>query len=67
LFAGLDHVKQEGDVKKEVLNVCRYCGSGFQGPSGAYRCPRCKKKELQYKAQREKLRKSLPYYLKTDI
>jgi Zn finger protein HypA/HybF involved in hydrogenase expression len=54
-------------VKKEVLNVCRYCANSFQGPSGSYRCPKCKKKELQYKAQREKVRKSLPYYLKTDI
>jgi rubrerythrin len=54
-------------VKKVILNVCRFCGSDFQGQSGAYRCPRCKKKEEQYRAQREKLRRSLPYYLKTDV
>ncbi|HEX9658239.1 MAG TPA: hypothetical protein VGB89_15145 [Bacteroidota bacterium] len=54
-------------VKKRVSNVCRFCGNTFVGHSGAYRCPDCKKKELRYKAQREKQRRSLPYYLKTDM
>jgi hypothetical protein len=31
------------------------------------RCPVCRKKEAQYRQQREKMKRSLPYYLKTDI
>jgi tRNA(Ile2) C34 agmatinyltransferase TiaS len=59
---------EERDMaKKEVLTVCRICGSGFRGQSGSYRCPRCKEQDRKYKAQREKLRRSLPYYLKTDV
>ncbi len=57
----------EERAQKLVINVCRTCGNDFKGRSGAYRCPRCRKKEQQYKAQREKLRRSLPYYLKTDM
>ena len=53
--------------KKEVLSVCRICGNDFRGQSGSYRCPRCKKEDQRYKAQREKLRKRLPFYLKADI
>jgi len=59
---------EERDMtKKEVLTVCRICGNGFRGQSGSYRCPRCKEQDRKYKAQREKLRRSLPYYLKTDV
>jgi rubrerythrin len=54
-------------MKKITSNVCRYCGNVFRGHSGSYRCPSCKKKEEQYKAQREKMRRALPFYLKTDI
>jgi len=53
--------------KKMVLNVCRICGKDFQGEPSSYRCARCKKEDERYKAQREKLRRSLPYYLKADI
>jgi rubrerythrin len=54
-------------MKKVVMNICRYCGTEFRGHTGSYRCPECRKKEQQYKAQREKMRRSLPYYLKADI
>jgi len=54
-------------VKKVVSNVCRDCSNEFRGPSGSYRCPECRKKEAQYKEQRERMRRSLPFYLKTDI
>ena len=54
-------------MKKTVYNVCRQCGKDFQGTSSLRHCPNCRKKELQYKALREKMRRSLPYYLKTDI
>ena len=37
------------------------------GQAGSYRCPRCKKEDQKYKAQRKKLRRSLPFYLKADI
>jgi len=53
--------------KKLVTNICRICGRDFHGQPSSYRCPRCKKEDERYKAQREKLRRSLPYYLKTDI
>ncbi|MDH4071306.1 MAG: hypothetical protein OEV30_12895 [Ignavibacteria bacterium] len=52
-------------MKKIVVNVCRDCGNSFRGHSGSYRCPECRKKEEQYKAQREKMRRALPYYLRT--
>lgn len=54
-------------MKKIAVNVCRDCGSQFRGQTGSYRCPDCRKKEIQYKQQREKMRRSLPFYLKTDI
>ncbi len=53
--------------KKSIMNVCRTCGKDFHGEPGSLRCPRCKKEDERYKAQREKLRRGLPYYLKTDI
>jgi rubrerythrin len=58
-------VKGPTTVKKIVVNVCRDCGNSFRGHSGSYRCPECRKKEEQYKAQREKMRRALPYYLRT--
>ena len=55
-------------MKKIVPNNrCRDCGQEFRGPSGSYRCPECRKKEARYKEMRLKMRRSLPYYLKTDI
>lgn len=62
----IDNVEEDMS-KKEVLSVCRICGNDFRGQSGSYRCPRCKKEDQRYKAQREKLRKRLPFYLKADI
>lgn len=53
-------------MKKIVNAVCRDCGHEFRGTVGSYRCPSCKKKEARYKAQREKMRRSLPFYLKPD-
>jgi Zn finger protein HypA/HybF involved in hydrogenase expression len=53
--------------KKTVTNICRICGKDFHGEPSSYRCPNCKKEDERYKAQREKLRRSLPYYLKADI
>ena len=54
-------------MKKTVSNICRQCGKDFQGSSSLRYCPTCRKKEARYRAQREKMRRSLPYYLKTDI
>jgi rubrerythrin len=54
-------------MKKQVVSVCRDCGQEFRGRSGSSRCPNCRKKEAQYRAQREKMRRSLPFYLKTDV
>jgi len=54
-------------AKKTVQTVCRICGENFRGQTGSYRCPRCKKEDQRYKAHREKLKKSLPFYLKADI
>lgn len=54
-------------MKKIAVNVCRDCGNQFRGQTGSYRCPECRKKEIRYKQQREKMRRSLPFYLKTDI
>lgn len=54
-------------MKKTVSNVCRMCGKDFQGSSSLRHCPNCRKKETRYRAQREKMRRNLPYYLKTDI
>jgi rubrerythrin len=53
--------------KKTVQAVCRVCGNDFRAQAGSYRCPRCKEEDRRYKAHREKLKKSLPFYLKTDI
>jgi rubrerythrin len=55
------------NTKKAVQAVCRVCGNDFRGQAGSYRCPRCKEEDQRYKAHREKLKKSLPFYLKTDI
>jgi rubrerythrin len=54
-------------TKKTVTTVCRICSNAFRGQAGSYRCPRCKEDDQRYKAHREKLKKSLPFYLKTDI
>lgn len=54
-------------TKKQTTNTCRDCGQTFRGHTGAYRCPECRKKQQKYKEMREKMRRSLPYYLKTDI
>jgi rubrerythrin len=54
-------------MKKIVSTVCRDCGHQFRGRAGSYRCPSCRRKEARYKAQREKMRRGLPFYLKTDI
>ncbi len=54
-------------MKKTVQAVCRICGNSFRGQAGSYRCPRCKKEDQRYKAQRKKLRRNLPFYLKADI
>ncbi len=54
-------------MKKQTTNTCRDCGQSFRGHTGAYRCPNCRKKQQKYKEMREKMRRSLPYYLKTDI
>jgi Zn finger protein HypA/HybF involved in hydrogenase expression len=53
--------------KKTVQAVCRVSGNDFRGQAGIYRCPRCKQGDQGYKAHREKLKKRLPFYLKTDI
>jgi tRNA(Ile2) C34 agmatinyltransferase TiaS len=53
-------------MKKVSSNVCRDCGREFRGRTGSYRCPECRKKEARYKEMREKMRRSLPFYLKTD-
>ena len=55
------------NAKKAVQAVCRVCGNDFRGQAGSYRCPRCKEEDQRYKLHREKLKKSLPFYLKTDI
>lgn len=54
-------------MKKLSVHICRDCGQEFRGRSGSYRCPNCRKKEMRYKEQREKMRRSLPFYLKADI
>jgi len=54
-------------AKKTVQTVCRICGNAFRGQAGSYRCTRCKQEDARYKAHREKLKKSLPFYLKTDM
>ena len=54
-------------TKKTVKSVCRVCGNDFRGQAGTYRCARCKEDDQRYKAHREKLKKSLPFYLKTDM
>ena len=54
-------------TKKTVQTVCRICGNAFRGQAGSYRCPRCKENDQRYKLHREKLKKSLPFYLKTDM
>jgi tRNA(Ile2) C34 agmatinyltransferase TiaS len=54
-------------MKKRSLTICRSCGREFRGRPGAYRCTSCKEKENQYRAQRERMKRSLPYYLKADI
>jgi len=53
--------------KKTSYTICRQCGRDFPGNPSMRRCPVCRKKESQYRAQREKMKRSLPYYLKTDI
>jgi Zn finger protein HypA/HybF involved in hydrogenase expression len=58
---------QVASIKKQTTNTCRDCGQSFRGHTGAYRCPECRKKQQKYKEMREKMRRSLPYYLKTDI
>jgi rubrerythrin len=55
------------DMKKIVYTICRQCGRDFPGNPSMRRCPTCRKKEALYRAQREKMKRSLPYYLKTDI
>jgi rubrerythrin len=52
--------------KKSIQSVCRVCGNGFRGQAGSYRCPRCKENDERYKLHREKLKKSLSSYLRTD-
>jgi rubrerythrin len=54
-------------TKKTALAVCRVCGNDFRAQVGTYRCPRCKEEDQKYKTHREKLKKSLPFYLKTDV
>ncbi len=53
-------------MKKLVLTICRSCGREFRGRNSSARCPECRKKEAKYKEQREKMRRSLPFYLKPD-
>jgi rubrerythrin len=54
-------------TKKTSYTICRQCGRDFPGNPSMRRCPSCRKKEAQYRAQREKMKRNLPYYLKTDI
>jgi rubrerythrin len=54
-------------TKKTIRAVCRICNNDFRGQAGSYRCPRCKQEDQRYKAHREKLKKRLPFYLKTDM
>jgi Zn finger protein HypA/HybF involved in hydrogenase expression len=54
-------------TRKTIQAVCRICRNDFRGQAGSYRCPRCKQEDQRYKAQREKLKKRLPFYLKTDM
>jgi rubrerythrin len=54
-------------TKKTVQTVCRICGNAFRAQAGSYRCTRCKENDQRYKLHREKLKKSLPFYLKTDM
>ncbi|MCZ6776320.1 MAG: hypothetical protein O7D34_07685 [Ignavibacteria bacterium] len=60
------HLKGRDRLKKHASNLCRDCGRAFRGQTGSYRCPNCKKKEARYKEQREKMRRRLPFYLKTE-
>ena len=53
-------------TRKTIQAVCRICGNAFRGQAGTYRCPRCKEEDQRHKSHREKLKKSLPFYLKTD-
>ncbi len=52
-------------TKKKITTVCRDCDNEFRGRLGSNRCPRCRKEDEQHKAQREMLKKNLPFYLKT--
>jgi len=54
-------------MKKVPYTICRQCGRDFPGNPSMRRCPTCRKKEAQYRAQRERMKRNLPYYLKTDI
>lgn len=54
-------------TKKTVQAACRVCGNDFRGQAGSYRCLRCKENDQRYKLHREKLKKSLPFHLITDI
>lgn len=58
--------KGDARMKKRGSTICRDCGNEFRGQVGAYRCPSCKKKEMAYRAKRERMRQQLPFYLKTD-
>ncbi len=62
----LMNYKGDARMKKRGSTICRDCGNEFRGQVGAYRCPGCKKKEMAYRAKRERQRQQLPFYLKTD-
>jgi Zn finger protein HypA/HybF involved in hydrogenase expression len=52
-------------TKRKISAVCRVCYNEFRGRLGSNRCPRCRKEDERHKVQREKLKKNLPFYLKT--
>ena len=49
-------------TKKTITTVCRVCYNEFRGRLGSNSCPLCRKEDERRKAQREMLKKNLPFY-----
>jgi Zn finger protein HypA/HybF involved in hydrogenase expression len=63
-----DIIRSKTPKQKLRLNICKECGDDFEaGNCSVKLCPTCRKNRVRHIEQRAAHKRSLPYYLKTDM
>lgn len=54
--------------QKIRINLCARCEEDFEAANAGIRiCPKCRREKKEIYAARERHKRSLPFYLKTDM